>query len=278
MISPRPCPAHLLPGTVLNSKNHGKFKIVKYVSTAEVHILFLKTGFESIVKKRSIEKSMVRDPLFPRVYGVGFVGVGQHSNKSAGGLAYRKWHFMLRRCYGSEFKSRGDAVCDEWKNFQNFAKWFNENNIKNKILINKDGESEYSPANSIFSERSNNPWFLTGEEHEIKSPSGEVFKVSNLAKFSRENGLSPGYLSLVVNKKAKQHKGWVLASMPEEERKALCVYPSNCRKPRDKKIEPVKTTLKQEKEEDRFKPRVQKIVPNELSETDVLLNKFFGIG
>lgn len=273
----KPCPSHLLPGTVLGSKSYGKFKITKYVSRAEIHLMFIKTGFETVAKKRSIENGFVRDPFFPRIYGVGFIGVGDYQPKENDALPYRAWHYMLRRCYGEGFLERGDSVCEEWKNFQNFAGWYNENKKPGKILMNKEGEHVYSPVNSLFDNRDNNSRFLSGVEYKVKSPEGKIFKLKNVAKFCREHGLRAANLNVVINGKQKQHRGWVSTSMPEEERKSLCTYKSNGKR-KINKIEPVKPILKQGKEEDRFKPRTQKIVPNKLSETDVLLNKFFGIG
>lgn len=50
------------------------------------------------------------------------------------------------------------------------------------------------------------------QSHSCKllSPSGEVIEVDNYSKFSRENGLSNGKISMLVNGKRKSHKGWTL--------------------------------------------------------------------
>lgn len=45
----------------------------------------------------------------------------------------------------------------------------------------------------------------------IKSPTGIIFNIDSLRKFAREHNLTSSHLSEVLNKKAKSHKGWVLA-------------------------------------------------------------------
>lgn len=71
---------------------------------------------------------------------------------------------MLSRCYNPNYhgaKNYFDVeVCDEWLNFQNFAKWFNDNYYTiedDVVLLEKDFKSYaykldkiYSPNNCIF--------------------------------------------------------------------------------------------------------------------------------
>lgn len=94
-----------------------------------------------------------------RICGVGCIGEGEFVSKNPDGThteAYRKWHDMLGRCYReASLKKRPlyrvVTVCDEWLNFQNFAKWYYENkiDIDEEIHIDKDlicGEQKiYSP-------------------------------------------------------------------------------------------------------------------------------------
>jgi hypothetical protein len=65
---------------------------------------------------------------------------------------------MLQRCYDNKLHKRHPSyrdceVCEEWLNFQNFAKWFNENNIEgcqlDKDLLIKDNKL-YSPETCCF--------------------------------------------------------------------------------------------------------------------------------
>lgn len=69
---------------------------------------------------------------------------------------------MLERCYSARYQERkptykGCSVCDEWLNYQNFAKWYDDNyyEIKGEIMcLDKDilvkGNKIYSPENCVF--------------------------------------------------------------------------------------------------------------------------------
>jgi hypothetical protein len=69
---------------------------------------------------------------------------------------------MLKRCYNVEYSKKDNAymdceVCDEWFNFQNFAKWYDENFYEiegEKIHLDKDilikGNKIYSPETCVF--------------------------------------------------------------------------------------------------------------------------------
>jgi hypothetical protein len=69
---------------------------------------------------------------------------------------------MIRRCYDKKYQVKYPTykdckVCDEWLNYQNFAKWFDENyyQIDDETMhIDKDilvkGNKVYSPETCVF--------------------------------------------------------------------------------------------------------------------------------
>lgn len=71
--------------------------------------------------------------------------------------AYTTWKSIATRCYIKAHKSydsyggSGVTVCEEWKKFSNFKKWFDENYIDG-YQIDKDicGLNEYSPDGCLF--------------------------------------------------------------------------------------------------------------------------------
>ena len=79
---------------------------------------------------------------------------------------------MLKRCYDPYYINREPTyidvyVCDEWHNFQNFGKWFEENyyEIPNeRIELDKDilfkGNKIYSPKTCIFVPQRINQLFI----------------------------------------------------------------------------------------------------------------------
>ena len=90
-----------------------------------------------------------------KTWNVGIIGEGIYVSRinSIRTKEYVAWDAMLQRCYDDKLHKRHPSykdctVCEEWLNFQNFAKWFNDNNIDgcqlDKDLLIK-GNKIYSP-------------------------------------------------------------------------------------------------------------------------------------
>jgi hypothetical protein len=103
-----------------------------------------------------VVRGSVKNPYYRSVFNIGFIGVGVYNIKIH--KAYPIWRSMLDRGYGSKFKIKHPtykivSVCEEWHNFQNFAKWFDDNNINN-FELDKDilfkGNKTYSPETCCF--------------------------------------------------------------------------------------------------------------------------------
>lgn len=77
--------------------------------------------------------------------------------------SYKCWNDMIRRCYNKNEKSyktygaRGVTICDEWKLFSNFKRWYDENYVEGYV-VDKDiaGLNEYSPDGCVFISKSEN--------------------------------------------------------------------------------------------------------------------------
>ena len=72
--------------------------------------------------------------------------------------AYQHWKSLIERCYSDKYHSRQSSyidceVCDEWKYFSNFKKWF-EKNYVDGYQLDKDilvkGNKIYSPNTCCF--------------------------------------------------------------------------------------------------------------------------------
>lgn len=94
------------------------------------------------------------------IFGVGYIGEGEYDNKCK---SYAIWTNMIRRCYGELRDERTMriyfecTVSEEWLNFQNFAKWYEENYYEIEgmsIHIDKDiiikGNKIYSAETCVF--------------------------------------------------------------------------------------------------------------------------------
>jgi hypothetical protein len=113
-----------------------------------------------------------------RLCHVGFKGKGDYKFYAEGVVTpqYNRWRDMINRGYNNKLKQNHPtyqdcSVCEEWYNFQNFAKWYDENfyQIENeKMCLDKDilvkGNKIYSPEtccfvphriNCLFSKRDN---------------------------------------------------------------------------------------------------------------------------
>lgn len=102
--------------------------------------------------------AIIRD----KIYGVGIVGEGEYSagagKKNKHTIQYSTWLSMLKRCYDEKehIKHPSYKTCEtyeDWKNLQEFSKWFDENYVEG-YQLDKDllvqGNKLYSPATCCF--------------------------------------------------------------------------------------------------------------------------------
>ena len=106
-------------------------EITEWFSTNNCTIQFEIDGF--VIKNRyykSIVNGWISHPLHKSVFGVGYTGIGKYLRN---GSVSRIWYGILDRCYSGKNKYptyKDVTVCEEWHNFQNFAKWYEENYIE----------------------------------------------------------------------------------------------------------------------------------------------------
>ena len=87
-----------------------------------------------------------KNPYDKYLFNIGFLGDGEYVSRKNDKLedAYEMWSGVMARCYC--YPDRYPAyfgkciVCDEWHNYQNFAKWFEENRyeVNERLHIDKD--------------------------------------------------------------------------------------------------------------------------------------------
>ena len=145
-------------GEVNNSDNFGAMEIVEYRNSQSLKVRFL-TG--SIIKTtyNHFRDGNVKDPLFPSICGVGYIGFGKHKpniNKKRT-KSYIAWKSMIQRCYNPYCINKGPTyknatVCEEWYNYQVFAEWYENNYYEvpgEKMELDKDlvvrGNRIYNP-------------------------------------------------------------------------------------------------------------------------------------
>lgn len=210
-------------GAIFNTNKSGAIEIIKYKNHKEVLVRFLSTGYKTICSVSNIRSGRVKDRLLPSVYGIGYLGVGNHKS-SIGGVTsakYKVWLDMIRRCYDETFQKRnpsyiGCSVCEEWHNFQNFSDWYDDNYPEDGVIyqLDKDkiikGNRVYSPVTCCFLTHSENSAVSNQLKWEFISPSGDTVKVINLNKFCAEMNLKSSAMHRVHSGKSNHHKGWRL--------------------------------------------------------------------
>lgn len=170
-------------GEVYKTKQGSSITIISYRNYSDCDIM-LETGeiLENIPFYR-IKKGTISDPNIPSVKGIGYMGVGKYTSK-INNIHQRNhiiWKGLISRCYGDRKdiveKSYGDVtVCEEWHNFQNFAKWYEENykQYMDKWAIDKDilcpDCREYSPDTCVFVPTVINNFF----NKEVKNATGVI--------------------------------------------------------------------------------------------------------
>lgn len=180
-------------------------KIIEYINAKNIIVKFLdeyktniKTSYEAFLRGN------VKNPYDKTVYNNGYIGVDKY-NPLSQTIAYNCWRSMLQRCYSEKMHYRcptynNCTVCKEWLNFQNFAKWHEENyyNINNEVMnLDKDilikGNKVYSPETCVFVPRSINLMFVKSNKTRGDLPIG-VSKNHN--KFMAQVALNKGFLYL----------------------------------------------------------------------------------
>jgi hypothetical protein len=149
--------------------------IIEYTNSQNVLIEFDDNihKYRKSCSYKDFKEGRPSSPYDKKIFGIGYLGIekqlGENNN-----LELNRWHHMLDRCYNEKRTSRTMSyadckVCEEWLNFQNFKKWFNENyyTVDNeKMCIDKDilykWNKIYSPDTCIIVPEKINKLFIRG--------------------------------------------------------------------------------------------------------------------
>lgn len=152
----------------------------------------------------SFYRGKIRCPYEKRLCGTGYIGEGQYTTQHP---AYKTWTHMIRRCYEySTLNNRptyeGCEVYNEWHNFQNFARWYEENYYEidtDKMQLDKDillkNNKIYSPTTCCFVNHTINSMFTSKKR----------FRNSVIGSYKRNNKYEVSCENTLLKK--KQHLG-----------------------------------------------------------------------
>ena len=164
------------------SKNrYGRImKIIKYNGCEDVDVAF-ENGYITNCYYKWFKNGVVSNPLDKTSYNIGYLGVGEYMPSNR---AYSVWRDMFKRCYDLKYLSKfntyiGCTVCEEWHNYQNFAKWYDENYYKideYRMELDKDilhkGNKIYSPKTCVFVPQEVNYLFVKSNKSRGEYPIG----------------------------------------------------------------------------------------------------------
>lgn len=212
------------------SKKCGAFQVIRYVRNNRVKVRFYNTGYECYATLNAVKSGDIRDPMSRCFLGVGYLGVGEYkgSIKGVETEEYKCWARMLTRCYNEKYQERspwyrGCSVCNEWHNFQVFAKWHKQNHPKDggSYHLDKDilfsGNKVYRPeACSFVTAKENTQEAKCKRTISVVSSGGKIVKSNSAAAISRIIGVSESVLSRIINGKQESSKGWRLLSLSDK--------------------------------------------------------------
>ena len=182
-------------GEVSYNNFGSEMKIIKYNDSYDIDVYFKEYDWIFYgARYGNFKRGKIRCPYEPTFANKGYIGEGIFNtidNKEA----FEVWRKMIRRCYDDKEKSKHSTyqnatVCEEWHNFQNFAKWYEDNYYEcngEKMDLDKDilvkGNKIYSPLTCVFVPHRINTLFIKKDKNRGKYPIG-VSWVEDKNKFS----------------------------------------------------------------------------------------------
>lgn len=139
------------------------------------------------VRYEKFEVGNVKNKNTPFLFKKGYIGFGVY-NSSNYSVAYNKWRGVFVRCYNLSPKRINKAytscsVHPDWYNFQNFAKWFEENYVEG-FELDKDilfkGNKVYSAETCCFVPRKINNLFVSKKSKRGDYPIGSCMDGNKL--------------------------------------------------------------------------------------------------
>jgi hypothetical protein len=158
------------------SLNKRGFEMIveEYNGSGDMLVRFSESGNLVKTTYQSFKNGSVKNVYDKNIYGVGYFGEGEYKGRINGKLSkvYNTWVQMIHRCYSEYLQKKqpayiGCSVAEEWHNFQNFAKWYDENYYEIEVemmCLDKDilvkGNKHYSPETCIFVPKAINNLFI----------------------------------------------------------------------------------------------------------------------
>lgn len=196
-----------------NKNNFGSEMIItRYNCFRDIDVYFPEYDWTS--QNRSygeFKEKSIKCPYERTYFNVGYLGEGDYRTNGYYRDCFNTWYNMLTRCYNIEnihYRNHvyeDSYVCDEWLNYQNFAKWYylniyyieNEQMCLDKDILYK-GNKIYSDYYCMFVPQNINKLFTKTDILRGEYPIG-VYYYKNTNKFKaqcndgKKNRINLGY-------------------------------------------------------------------------------------
>lgn len=161
------------------TRGSGTLQVIKYINSYKVVVRFVTTGYIRSTSAVQIRRGTVKDPYYPAVRGIGYIGEGRFlpsTETGCGTKLYNLWKNVLSRVGNSDNKHAAYInvrVCTDWLCFQTFAEHVSSLPFamqkgydldKDFLGLDKD---IYSPDTAAFVPNSLNRVFTTRLERNI---------------------------------------------------------------------------------------------------------------
>ena len=172
-------------GEINYNTKGSRMKIIECINARNIVVIF-DNGYKTKTTYSQFKKGQIKNPYDKTIYNVGYIGEGYYKLITHKNI-YKHWSSMIRRCYADNKNKfnptyKDCSVCEEWHNFQNFGKWFDENyyTIENETMaLDKDilvkGNKTYSPETCVFVPQRINSLFLKRNKSRGKYPIGTTY-------------------------------------------------------------------------------------------------------
>lgn len=140
-----------------------KAEIIEYRNCNDIDIKFEDGYIKKRISYKHFLEENVSHPFIPTLLNVGYIGETNTSDGSGKLLkSYKCWSGMIQRCYDPKQHIKHPTykdceVCEEWKCYANFKKWYDENIYEiegERMHLDKDilikGNKIYSPDTCVF--------------------------------------------------------------------------------------------------------------------------------
>ena len=180
-------------GEVGVNNNGERMRIIRYGGRRDIDVQFEDGSIVEHRQYNNFKTGQIKNHMAPSVYGIGFIGKGKFKSNDENGKVtkcYNTWIDVHARCYDPKCQEKhptykGCKVCKEWNNYQEFAKWDNENYYEvgnERMELDKDilckGNKIYSPDTCIYVPHSINSLFVKRDNERGEYPIG-VRKMRN---------------------------------------------------------------------------------------------------